>query len=251
MGASTELLVTKLSFTKSFAEEFLGGRPMLSLTQPIAAGELTFEAAIPGAAIRTTERKTGFGDTTLTAGLGWTRGRTHLAFQNSFFVPTGAYRRARVDAEGRTIRALSFGKNRLGVTSAVAVTRVSERGLELSGALGLSFSTRNRATEYHTAPELHFEGAIVQHFSPNFRLGLAGYAYRQLGEDSGIGADRLRALVGSASLRAGVAAIGPVVGYSTRLGSASINLKAKFTGEFGARRRLEGDSFQLSAAVGF
>jgi hypothetical protein len=146
---------------------------------------------------------------------------------------------------------LSIGKNRLGVTPVIAFTRLPPTGLELSGALGLSFSARNSATDYQTAPELHFEGAIAQHFSRQFRAGLAGYAYGQLGEDSGRGADLLRAVLGTQSLKARVFGIGPVVGYSTRIGGSSLTLKAKYTTEFGARRRLEGDAFQFTMALGF
>jgi hypothetical protein len=250
-AADLDVLLTRLNFTKSFAANVLGGRPMVTVTQPIATGKLRFDGVTPRAALRVEDEQTGLGDTVLTFGLGWDKGPTHLAFQTSVFLPLGLYQRARVNPSTLELRALSFGKNRLGVTPVLALTHLPPTGLELSGALGLSFSTRNTATDYQTAPELHFEGAVAQHFSRWFRLGVAGYAYGQLGEDRGAGADQLRAVLGTSSLKARVFGIGPVVGWTTRLGGASLTLKGKYTHEFEARRRLSGDFLQFSAALGF
>jgi hypothetical protein len=250
-SAELEGVITRINFTKSWRGPLLGGRPAITFTQPVVTADLTFDGVVRGFGVRTRDERTGLGDTVITAGLGWDHGPTHVAAQTSFFLPIGFYQKARVDLAGRTVEALSLGKNRFGVTSVVSVTRLPPTGLELSGALGLSLSARNAATDYRTAPELHFEGAIAQHFSKQFRLGLAGYAYGQLGEDKGRGADQLRAALGTSSLQARVFGIGPVVGYSTRVGGASLTLKAKYTHEFEARRRLEGDFVQLSAALGF
>jgi hypothetical protein len=41
------------------------------------------------------------------------------------------------------------------------------------------------------------------------------------------------------------------VGYSTKIGDVSLTLKGKYTHEFQAKRRLEGDFAQISIAVGF
>jgi hypothetical protein len=167
------------------------------------------------------------------------------------FLPLGQYKRASVDPATLTIEALSIGKNRFGFTPVLSITHLPPTGLEFSGAVGLSFSTRNEATDYQTAPELHFEGAVAQHLSKQARIGIAGYWYQQLGEDKGAGADLYRAALGTSSLKARVFGVGPVAGYSTKLGKASLTLKAKYTRELSARRRLSGDAVQLSVALGF
>lgn len=250
-NADSEVFVTKLNFTRSFHGKLLGGRPMISITQPVVTGTLSFDGLLVGAQRRIEDNQTGLGDTTLTFGLGWDSGAHHFALATSLFLPLGYYQPAAINVPGRDLTALSFGKNRLGVTPVVSYTHMPQSGFQLSGAAGISFSTRNEATDYQTAPEFHFEGAALQHFGPRFALGAHGYAYQQLGEDSGAGADSLRAALGAKSLKARVFGIGPIASYVTKLGSASLNLKAKYTHEFEAKRRFEGDSFQLSIALGF
>ena len=82
-------------------------------------------------------------------------------------------------------------------------------------------------------------------------IGAAGYAYQQLGDDSGSGAEALKAALGAKSLRARVFGIGPVLGYQTAIGATSVNLQAKYYHEFAAKRRLESDSVWLTASLGF
>ncbi len=250
-NADTEVLITKLNFTKTFPGPFLGARPMITITQPVVTGTLSFDSVVLGAQRRVEDNQTGLGDTTVTFGLGWDKGANHFAFATSFFLPLGYFQPAAIDVPGRQLTALSFGKNRLGVTPVISYTHMPKSGFELSGAAGISFSARNQATDYQTAPEFHFEGAALQHFGPRFALGAAGYAYQQLGEDSGSGAEQLKAATGAQSLKARVFGIGPVATYATKIGGTSLSLKAKYTHEFEARRRFSGDSFQLSVALGF
>lgn len=250
-NADTEVLITKLNFTKTFPGPFLGARPMITITQPVVTGTLSFDSVVLGAQRRVEDNQTGLGDTTITLGLGWDEGANHFAFATSFFLPLGYFQPAAIDVPGRQLTALSFGKNRLGVTPVVSYTHMPKSGFELSAAAGISFSARNTATDYQTAPEFHFEGAALQHFGPKFALGAAGYAYQQLGEDSGSGAEQLKAATGAQSLKSRVFGIGPVATYSTKLGGTSLSLKAKYTHEFEARRRFSGDAFQLSVALGF
>jgi hypothetical protein len=250
-NADTEVFITKLSFTQSFMGGFLGARWAITLTQPVVTGQMSFDSpAIAGRRVK--DERTGLGDTTMTFGAGWDEGPTHVVVQTSFFLPLGYYQPAQIDIPGRQLEVLSFGKNRLGITPVVAVTHLDPKtGFELTGAAGISFSARNQATDYQTAPEFHFEGAIAQHFGPQLAAGLAGYAYAQLGEDSGSGAAQLKAALGAQSLKARVFGLGPVASYSTKIGGSSLTLKGKYTHEFGARRRFSGDLFQLTAAIGF
>ena len=124
-------------------------------------------------------------------------------------------------------------------------------GLEFSGAVGTTFSFRNKATDYQTAPEFHSEIAALKHLKNGLALGAAGYAYQQWGNDSGTGADSLQASLGAKSLKARAFGVGPIMTYSTKIGKSSLSVKAKYTHEFGARRRFESNALQASAALRF
>ncbi|MCP4385659.1 MAG: hypothetical protein GY798_30335 [Hyphomicrobiales bacterium] len=102
-----------------------------------------------------------------------------------------------------------------------------------------------------TAPELHLEAAIGQHFANGLVIGLAGYGYQQLANDSGSGAKNFQAAVGAKSLQARVFGAGPVLGYTTNVGGVGVNLQAKYFKEFGVKRRLKSDVFWLTAGLAF
>lgn len=251
-NARSDVFLTKTSFTQSFAGKILGGRPAFTITVPVASGNLEFDSVILGAQRRVKDSQTGLGDITLTPGLGWDNGTNHFAFQTSFFLPLGYFQPASIDVPGRQLSALSFGKNRLGIVPVVSWTNLNPKtGFEISASTGVTFSGRNTATDYQTAPEWHAEGAILQHLKSGLAFGASGYAYQQLGEDSGAGADQLKAVTGAVSLKARVFGAGPILTYSTKVGGNTLSIKAKYTTEFGARRRFEGDAFQIGVAIGF
>ena len=187
-NADSEALVTKLNFTQGFKGKILGGRPAMTLTVPFVVATLKFDSVIFGAARRISDNNRGFGDITITPGLGWDKGKSHFAFQTSFFLPTGYYKKASVNIPSRSIQALSFGKNRVAIDPTLSYTYLNPKsGLEFSGAVGTTFSFRNKATDYQTAPEFHSEIAALKHWKNGLALGAAGYAYQQWGNDSGPG----------------------------------------------------------------
>ena len=91
----------------------------------------------------------------------------------------------------------------------------------------------------------------MQHLKSGLAFGPAGYFYQQTGNDSGSGAASLQAAYGAKTLQSRVFGAGPLVSYSTKIGSHSLSLKAKYTWEFGARRRFESDVAQATIAFGF
>ena len=82
-------------------------------------------------------------------------------------------------------------------------------------------------------------------------FGVTAYAYQQIGDDSGSGADLLRRFVKKDSLTARVYGAGPIINYATKMGDVPVTLEAKYITEFGARNRLESDSFWLSVGASF
>ena len=250
---SIDVLVTKVNFTHSFEEKVLGGRFAVTLTQPIVTGDFKFNGTAGGGlGISVKDSNIGLGDTTITPGLGFDKGNSHWAIQTSFFLPTGYWEPARINPRTRTLDVLSFGKNRFAVQPVVNYTYFNPKsGFEFSTSWSVLFSARNEATDYQTAPEANIEAAVVQHLKSGLAVGVAGYGYQQLGNDSGAGAEALQNAYGAKTLEARVFGVGPLVTYSTKVGSHSLSFKAKYTHEFGAVRRVESDVLQATVAFSF
>lgn len=116
-----------------------------------------------------------------------------------------------------------------------------ENGREASASAGITFSLENEATDYQTAPEFQLEATAMQHLPNGLALGLTGYTYRQLGDDTGAGADQMRALTNAKGLQARVSGLGPIVTWNTKVGDMPLSLKAKYIPEFEAKRRFESE----------
>jgi hypothetical protein len=91
----------------------------------------------------------------------------------------------------------------------------------------------------------------MRHLPTKFALGFTGYAYQQLGDDSGTGADAIRQLTGATSLEARVFGLGPIVSWSGSVGEVPVSIKAKYMSEFGAKRRFESDKLWLTLGLVF
>ena len=243
--------IAKLNLTHSFAGELGGGRPVVTFTLPVVSGTLDFDGvAGTGLAGSLQNDKTAFSDLIVTPSLGWSQGNRHWLVAASIFAPTGYYEKASVDVAARSANAISFGKNRWAIMPTAAFTYLNpENGREFSASVGVTFSLRNEATDYQTAPEFQLEATAMQHLPSGLGLGLTGYAYQQLGDDSGEGADQMRALTGAESLQARVFGLGPIVTWNTKLGDMPLSLKAKYIPEFDAKRRFESDVFWVTLGL--
>jgi hypothetical protein len=251
--ATTKATVSKFNFTHSFTEPLWGGQPFITLTVPYVSGQLGFSSALGKFPDQSFENdKSGFGDITVTPSLGYHSGNAHWVYAASIFAPTGYYKKATLDIPARSIDALSFGKNRWAIAPTVAYTWFNPKtGFEVSASGLVTFSANNTATDYQTAPEAVLEATVMQHLKSGFAFGLTGYGYKQLGEDSGSGADALKAATNAASLQAQVFGIGPIITYSTKIGGRSVSMKLKYLTEFDARRRFESDVIAANFSINF
>ena len=184
---------------------------------------------------------TGLSDPIITPIIGWHDGNFHYSTSLSIFMPSGKYDTASVSLAPPSVdNILNFGKNRWAFVPAINGTYFNpQTGFEVSGSVGITFSTRNEATDWQTAPELNVEAAVLQHLPNGLAFGVAGYAYQQLGEDSGSGAENFKNLIGAKSLEARVFGAGPIVTYNTKFGETPVGFKLKYIHEFEARRRFE------------
>ncbi|WP_167685958.1 SphA family protein [Parasedimentitalea denitrificans] len=236
--------------TYVFDSALWGGTPAVNISLPIAHASMDAQGVVGQFTGSFTDEITGFGDLSITPIVGWHNGNLHTSASLTMYFPTGKYETASLDVAGRSASVLNLGKNRFAADPTISMTYLDPKnGLEFSGALGVTISAENSATRYQTAPEFHFEGAVLQHLPSGWAVGVTGYAFQQFSEDSGAGAESIKASLGLSSLRAQVYGLGPVVTYSTKIGDQPVNFKAKYIKEFDAERVFEVD--KLWFTLGF
>ena len=106
--------------------------------------------------------------------------------------------------------------------------------LQFNGTFGLTTSFKNEATDYDTGDEFHFESAVGKDFGHGVVLGVVGYDYRQLSDDTGAGVPAI--LNG---FKGEVDAIGPGPTYTTEIGNIPFILNARHYEEFNATHRFD------------
>ena len=238
--------------TYVFDRSLWGGTPAVNFSVPVVHASMTGQGVVGEFTGAFTDQITGFGDLSISTILGWYSGNLHTSASLSFYLPTGKYAAASVDVPGRSASVLNLGKNRFAIDPTFALTYLDpNNGMEYSGALGVTISAENSTTSYQTAPEFHFEGAVLKHVANGWAFGVTGYAYQQFSEDSGAGAESIKASLGLSSLRAQVYGLGPVVTYSTMIGDQPVNFKAKYIKEFDAERVFEVDKFWFTMGFVF
>jgi hypothetical protein len=245
--------VYKLNATQVFDGKIFGASPAININIPYAAVDMDFSPVLLGTIGRpASDSQSSFSDIVITPMLGWHSPHWHYSLSLSFYLPTGQYSDAVIRPLQGEFDIVSTGKNKFAFDPTFSATYLNPKsGFEISAAVGLTINAKNDATDYQTAPEFHVEFAVAQHLPSGLTLGVAGYGYQQLGDDSGSGAESLRAAIGAKSLEAQVYGIGPVIAYNTKLGSVGVNLAANYFYEFGARRRFESDVFWLTAGLSF
>lgn len=243
----------KFNGTHVFEETVGGARFGLNLNVPLVNADMGLQGELSsGLTGAINDSTTAFGDITITPLFNWSEGNLHRTLALQFFLPTGSYDTAVIDVPNRTADVLNTGKNRFAFDPTYAVTWMNpDSGLELTGAFGVTFSAKNSATDYQTAPEAHLEATVMQHMPNKMAFGLTGYAYNQIGDDSGSGADGTRAILGAESLSAEVYGLGPVWTWQTTVGDNPLSIKAKYIKEFGARRRFESDKIWVTLGLVF
>ena len=115
-------------------------------------------------------------------------------------------------------------------------------GLEFSGVGGFTYNFKNPDTQYRSGIDFHFDWGASKYLTKQVFVGLVGYAYQQVTDDSGqspvLGGFRSRVL-----------GVGPQIGFLFPVGSMQGYLNLKGYGEFDAASRPSGWNTSLTFSI--
>jgi len=212
--------------------EMLGGKLGFGGVLPSIDINGNFKVPTPGGPLSISGKDSGLGDIqVIPFMLAWQM-PPNLFVNSGLLIqaPTGAYSAS---------NAFNAGVNHWTYSPFVGATYITPSGFELSTQVALNFNTVNPATQYRSGIEYRQEFAAGQHVQ-SWTLGLAGYAYQQISDDSGPGS-------GDGN-RSRVFALGPAVNFF-RPGMPLVSLHGYK--EFGARNHAEGYHLALRASMSF
>ena len=213
-----------------------GANVGLSVTIPV--GHIDIDARVTGPLGSTVSESVdgwGFGDVNVRMQLGWSRPDfSHTAYVQ-VVAPTGTY-----DPNGLQP---NIGLNRPGVDIGWAFTWTASK-LQVNGAVGVTFNSENKDTDYRSGSDFHLEWAVGYEVCKGLVIGPAGYSYRQLTGDSGDGA-----VLGP--FEGEVDAIGGGISYTTLVASTPVVFNARHYEEFNAEHRMNGRMSILSGTARF
>lgn len=229
LDAKADLVV--LGPTYTFHEPIIGGQLSLSLMAMGGRSQGTVDAMISGPHGGTisgsrTESLTAFGDLLPQATLKWNSGVNNYMTYVTGDIPVGSYDSERLANLGLGHGAIDAG---VGYTYFDPTTK-----WEASIVSGLTYNFKNPDTDYQNGVDFHVDWGASKFISDQMFVGLTGYYFQQISDDSGSGATL-------GGFRSRVAGIGPQLGY---LFSVSEKWDGAFTGkaywEFASKNRPEG-----------
>jgi hypothetical protein len=226
--------------TYTFATPVLGGQASASLMSIYGnnSTSLAGSLALTGPGGNTFSRfdsidssLTAFGDLYPTFQIKWNAGVHNYTTYITGDIPVGAYQSNRLANIGIGHGAIDAGG---GYTYFNPQT-----GHEFSAVLGFTYNFMNNATQYQNGVDMHLDWGASQFLTKQWQVGLVGYAYQEVGCDSGSG-DR----VGCFQSR--VLGVGPQVGYIFPVGDMQGYLNLKAYGEFDNANRPAGWNLWLT-----
>ena len=163
----------------------------------------------------------------------------NVNFRVGIYAPTGNYEVGRL---------ANTGKNFWTIEPTLGLMYFGQKnGFEASVFLGADFNTENPDTNYTSGTQFHVDGTLAQHF-PLFGglagAGVSAYYYQQVTGDSGSGATL-------GDFKGQSIGVGPVVSYTTKIGTHDTIVELKWLHEVETQNRLQGDIVWLKAVFKF
>ena len=169
-----------------------------------------------------------------TVTLRWNQGLNNFRTYATGDIPVGAYDPTRLANLGIGHGAIDGGG---GYTYLNPAT-----GNEFSGVAGFTYNFKNTDTNYRNGIDFHFDWGASHFLSKQVFVGLVGYAYEQLTDDSGASPQL-------GGFRSRVLGVGPQIGYIFPVGGMQGFLGAKVYGEFDAANRAHGWNSWLTFSI--
>jgi hypothetical protein len=221
------------------ATPVLGGQASFSVLGAAGRNEASAALSLTGPlgntiALARTQDLTSYGDVIPQFALKWNFGTNNVMTYLQGDVPIGDYDPKRLANMGIGHGAIDWGG---GYTYFNPKT-----GNEFSVVSGLTYNFKNEYTGYQNGVDFHVDWATSHFFTPQVQLGLVGYYFQQITDDSGAPAS----LNG---FRSRVAGVGPQIGYLFPLGDMQGYLNLKGYWEFAAQNRAEGWNTWLTFAI--
>ena len=177
---------------------------------------------------------TSYGDVGPFAVLFWNQGVNNYAAYLTGNIPAGDY---------NPLRLANIGLGHGAIHAGGAYTYLdTATGNEFSGIAGFTYNFNNPNTQYRSGIDFHFDWGASHSLSKQLFVGLAGYAYQQVTDDSG-----QNPILGG--FRSRVLGVGPQIGFNFPVGDMQGLLSLRAYGEFDAANRAHGWNTWLTFTV--
>ena len=226
-----------LSPTYTFEPRIANARASLGVSAAFGRVSVVTGGVItlPDGSTRSTgARDASFGVSDLypTASLAWKVGSHNFMAYTMAGVPVGTY-----DPQ----RLATFGLNYWSIDAGSGYTFFDGHH-EISAVLGFTYNFVNRATDYQSGVSAHLDWAMSEVFQERLHIGLVGYGYQQLTDDTGAGATL-------GAFRSRVFGVGPQIGCATEVFGREWYANVKSFFDFAAENRTQGYSAWLTLDV--
>ena len=240
LSGRADLVALAPSYT--FATPVLGGQLVVGMSGQYGraaariAGTLT---AIAGPIVVTRTGMlegslTSYGDLAPFAQLLWNHGVNNYMAYVTGNIPVGDYDPMRLPNIG-------LGHGVIDVGGAYTYFNQAT-GNEISGVAGFTYNLKNPDAQYRSGIDLHFDWGASHFLTKQLFVGIAGYAYQQITDDSG-----QNPILGG--FRSRIFGVGPQIGYSFPVGDIQGSLSLRGYGEFGAANRPSGWNTWLTFTI--
>jgi len=236
LDTRSSLLIGQASYAP--ATKVFGAQPMIGLGwgfgSNTTSARISSELASGVVQPETSDSVRGGTDLYPIAALYWNSGNHNAMTYLTGDIPVGAYNAKRL---------ANIGIGHAAIDAGGGYTYLNQStGVEASAVAGITYNWRNPDTDYRNGIDSHLDWAASQFLSKSWQVGIVGYVYYQLSNDTyptdgAVGAARQRLLGG---FRSRVASVGPEVGYLFRVGDKTAYLNVRGYWEFWARDRPEG-----------
>ena len=229
--------------TYVFATPVLGGQASVSVAEAYGRPSASLNGTVSGTiggipfgprTVSISDSIWGFSDVIPTFSLRWNNGVNNYMTYITGDVPIGAYNSTRLANVGIGHGAIDVGG---GYTYFDPQT-----GHEISGVLGFTYNLLNPSTQYQNGVDMHFDWGASQFLSKQVQVGLVGYAYKEIGCDSGSG-DRV------GCFQSQVLGVGPQVGFIFPVGGMQGYLNLKGYVEFAGADRPTGGNAWVTLVI--